>query len=140
MVPAERQLRVIQITCVAFTAACIYFTFSILRSAERPFSVLQGVVVLCALWSASSGFMVQRLFNRIGSRKLSPDGRSTPLGRWKVGHLMRLATATSVGLWALLLHIFGSPSWLAGAVYALALVLLLIWSPGTASESVNPTS
>jgi hypothetical protein len=128
----ERQLRVFQVVCVVFVAVCFIFTRTLFRQAEPANSFEQGLFVLLALWSAYSGFRLQQTVNRVRtSAHLPPDNRSTPIRRWRAGHLMRLASATSVGLWGMILNFVGSPTWLVGAMFGLGLILLLIWSPGS---------
>lgn len=135
----ERQLRLLQIVCVVFVASCFIFTRTLFRQAEPDRSFEQGLFVLLALWSVYSGFRLQRMFSRVRtSAHLPPDNRSTPIRRWQAGHLMRIASATSVGLWGMILHFVGSPPWLVGAMFGLGLVLLLIWSPGSNPAAPEP--
>ncbi|MBI3476877.1 MAG: hypothetical protein HY010_14180 [Acidobacteria bacterium] len=42
---------------------------------------------------------------------------------------MRLASATSVGMWGLVLYYFNGPLWVVDAAFAVGLILLLTWRP-----------
>ena len=129
----ERQLRILQAVCVIFVTSCVVLSNS-LRPTGHSTALVQVLIVLLALWSAYSGFRMQRILTRARSNspQLAPDPRSTPFARWRVGNIVRLAFATSVGLWAMILGLFGSPSWLVFAMYGLALLLLPLWRPGNA--------
>jgi hypothetical protein len=132
----QRPLRVAQVICVLFTTTCFLVAHSVIHVTERPLSIEQGLVVLLALWTAGSGFSLQHKLThvRVGSGQPPASSRSTPAARWRVGNLMRLATATSVGLWALILHVIGGSSLLVDLLFGLGLALLLIWSPGPSPD------
>lgn len=89
------------------------------------------LVTLAAIWSAVSGFTLQR---RIVNRpaRVRGSGKSTPFTRWRAGHVVRLWSAASVGLWALLLSDFAGPRWLVSVFFVFSLLLLLLWWPGPA--------
>ena len=134
----ERQLRIIQVLCIVFVASCILLTHSLVHGTKHISFTLQIVAILFALWTAYSGFWLQRLLARVGSnpeRLPATNKKSTPFTRWRAGHLMRLATATSVGLWGFVLYFLGGSSWLVDALLALGLLLLLLWSPGSSPDS-----
>jgi hypothetical protein len=132
----ERQLRIFQIICILFTAVCAWLTHWLTQidPLDRHASTIsQGFVVLAALWSAVSGFTMQRKIARLKPRP-GQSARSTPSTRWLLGHILRLATAVSVGLWAFFLHFIGGYPWLTDSIFGLSLILLLIWQPGTTPE------
>lgn len=132
MTKPERQLRIVQLACILFLVICIlvfYFVFVGSREPTPTVTITQGVVVLLALWSAVSGFTVQRKFLQPRTQRTST--KSTPLSRWKAGNIIRLYSAMSVGLWALVLYEVGGALWIAGALFAMSLILLLTWRPGT---------
>ena len=85
------------------------------------------MLMVGAAWSAISGFTFQR---RIVRRRPSRSGKSTPFTRWRAGHIIRLWTATSLSLWAVVLSDWGGPHLVVNALFAMGLVLLLFWSPG----------
>lgn len=74
---------------------------------------------------------MQRKFER---PKANPP-QSTSLTRWRAGHMVRLFSATAVGMWALLLSIFNAPLWTADLLFALGILLLLIWRPDAAPRA-----
>jgi len=89
----ELQLRLVQGGMVLFVVVCI-FVQHLETVQTHAITAVQWVVVVAAIWSAISGFTLQRKINH--PRK--PPITSTPLARWKAGHLYRLSSATAVGL------------------------------------------
>ena len=131
MTKPERQLRLLQIPYVGFALLCFWFAGSLPSNhSGRATTVVQVLMVLVAIWSAESGFWVQRYLARWGNRPTRSVRSSTPLRRWRAGHLFRLASALSVSLWGLVLHQIGGSAWLADILIGAGLVLLLIWRPG----------
>ena len=127
----ERKLRFLQVVDTLFLAGC--FLVKRVGTVETHGTVAtDGWVVVMAIWSAISGFTLQRRINRTSAEPRNRPRKSTPLGRWRAGHIWRLSSATSVGLWALVLHYFGGSEWLVNALFGLAFLLLLVWRPGDA--------
>lgn len=136
----QRQLRLVQATCLLVLGACILLTYW--RGHENlgtssSVGVGQGIIILLALWSATSGFTMQRKLQR---RTQARSSKSTPFTRWRTGHIFRLWSATAVAIWALLLYDFHGPLWIADVLFGLAMVLLLIWKPdiAPARDEVTP--
>jgi len=125
----ERGLRILQIAQIAFIVACFFVKRLGNVETSGAISLVQWFIVAGAVWSAISGFSVQRRFNR-SDRPQNRTKKSTALSRWRAGHTMRLASATAVGLWGMVLHYSGGPDWLVNSLLGLALLLLLIWKPG----------
>ena len=138
MTSPERGLRILQIAQIAFIVACFFVKRFGNGETTGAISAVQWFIVAGAVWSAISGFTVQRRLNRSEGRSQNRTKKSTPRSRWKAGHVMRLASATAVGLWGLFLHYSGGPDWLVNGLLGLALVLLLIWRPGTAPAETQP--
>ena len=85
--------------------------------------------MVAAVWTAISGFTIQRRIVNRPARSRRPSSKSTPFTRWPAGHIVRLWTAMTVGLWALLLSVFAGPPLAVNALFALGLLLLLVWTP-----------
>src|SRR5882762_6723282 len=130
---AERQLRLVQVACILLVVACILVTN--FGKHERPdaITITQWLVIVSAIWTAVSGFTVQR---RI-VRPRPGSGRSTPFSRWRAGHMLRLWSAAMVGAWALVLHEIGGPAWLVDTLFTLGLLLLLTWRPGASPATTQ---
>jgi hypothetical protein len=92
---------------------------------------MQSVIVLCAIASALMGFIGQRMFQRTPSQSVPEKQNPSLLTRWFAGHIIRFATAESVALFGLVLHMLGSSSTLVNVMFICGLLLLLIWQPGT---------
>lgn len=132
----ELQLRLLQGGCILFLVACILLLhFGVLGSLElagREIKLTQLLMIVGAIWSAAAGFTFQRRVARAATR---PSARSTPFTRWKVGHVMRLGSATSVGMWRLVLYYFQGPLWVVDTILAVALILLVTWRPGASPNT-----
>lgn len=133
----ENQLRLVQAACVVVVLTSIRVSLRIQKT-PHGISTVQWLVIALAIGSAVSGFTLQR---QIVKGPVRPQRRSktlTPFTRWKAGNLVRLACATSVGLWALVLNEYGGPAWLVNSFFAIGLLLLLIWRPGASPAATQP--
>ena len=124
MSPVAR-LRLIQLGCIALEIACMALTYWRHNPYEVPLTARHWIVMAGAAWSAISGFTIQR---RMVHGPLRP-GKSIAFRRWKLGNIIRLWTATSLGFWAVVLSDWGGPHLVVNALFAIGLVLLLFWSP-----------
>jgi len=131
----ERQLRVAQIGCILVLLASIRLAIKV-QGKTQGSKVVQWVLIVLALVCAVQGFAVQQ---RIVNPKRMPKrgARSTPFSRWRAGNVVRLMFATAVGLYGLCLSEFGGAVWQTSSIFALAMVLLLIWSPGASPASTD---
>lgn len=123
------RLRLVQLGSVVLVLACIALVYWRRNPAAVAISARHWLVIVAALWTGLSGFSFQRrMLNRPARATGSP--RSTPLTHWRAGHLVRLWTAMSLGVWAVLLSDLAGPRWMVNALLAIALLLLVLWSPG----------
>jgi hypothetical protein len=135
----ELQLRLFQGGCILFLLACILLLhFGVLGSLEpagREMNLTQFLMIGGAIWSAAVGFTFQRRVTRAATRPQRPSARSTPFIRWRAGHVMRLGSATSVGIWGLALYYFHSPLWVVNTILAVGLILLVTWRPSASPDT-----
>jgi len=103
---------------------------------EIPLTARHWIVMAGGLYSAIAGFTVQRRIVHGPSR----SGKSIAFRRWRLGHIIRLWTATSLGFWAIVLSDWGGPHLVVNGFFAVGLVLLLLWSPGAVPDDseINP--
>ena len=138
----EFQLRLLQGGCLLFLVAWILLLhFGALGSREaagRELKLTQLLMLVGAIWSAVVGFTFQRKLTRIATLSRRSGNKSTPFTRWKAGHIVRLATATSVGTWGMALYYFRGPLWVVDTVSAIALILLAAWKPGSSPNASVP--
>jgi hypothetical protein len=133
-----RDLRIVQVVCILLAlsgALLIHMGKAGNRGAVTP---VHWFVALAAVYCAVSGFTFQRKMTQGTSRPQQMMKEPTPFSRWRVGHLMRLATATAVSLWGAVLSVYGALSWLAYALSGLGFLLLLIWTPGRIPIPTQP--
>ena|SRR5579863_10646430 len=133
----EHQLRLVQVANIIFIAVCFFIKRIGTVETHDTLTVRDWIAIVAAIWSAVSGFTVQRRINNASTRP-QKSSRSTPLGRWKVGNVLRLYTATAVAGWGLVLHYFGGPEWIVNVLFGLAMLLLLIWRPGANPARAQP--
>jgi hypothetical protein len=131
MNPAIFTMRIVQCAIIVSVLMFIYVLHIIQPAAQSVSATMQWTIVLCAIVSALMGFIVQRIFLRAPSPSLPVKPNSTPRSRWFAGHIIRFATAESVALFGIVLHMLGSSSILVTVMFASSLILLLIWQPGT---------
>jgi hypothetical protein len=135
-----RTLRMCQIACIALVLFCLLMVFQIPTSSGRNSSpAMQWIAIAGALSCAVEGFNMQKKILR-GPRNRRVGSKSTPVSRWMVGNVLRIAFAVSVSLWGFLSHIYGSPGWLAVSLIGVGLILLLIWRPGSCPASEDQTA
>jgi hypothetical protein len=131
MNPVIFQLRIMQIVFIV-SVGLFYYVLSIIQpTAHAVNPTIQSVLVLCAIAFVLMGFIVQRMMLRTPSQSLPEKQNSILLNRWFAGHILRFATAESVALFGVVLHIFGSSSVLVNVMFLCSLLLLLIWQPET---------
>lgn len=133
-----RDLRVVQVACILLALSSAWL---IGLGRSRGYGALTPVhwfITLAAIYCAVTGFTFQRKMTKRLSRSQQTTRGSTPFSRWRVGHLMRLATATAVSLWGAVLSVYGAPSWLGYALCGLGLLLLLMWNPGDLPVTSQP--
>lgn len=139
MARPDFRLRVVQGVCILFIVLCILLlhlgVLGSLEPAGREIKLVQFLIIVGAVWSAVVGFTFQRKMSRTAKRPQLGGSKSTPFIRWKAGHVMRLGSATSVGIWGLVLYYFLGPLWVVDTVLAVALVLLIGWKPGPGPEN-----
>ncbi|SRR5258707_4929083 len=126
----ERQLRLVQVACIGTLLTSIRISLRV-QGTTHGSSLIQWIVIVLALSCALQGFALQRQI--VKDRPRPPQRRlrlSTPFARWRAGNLVRLASATAVGLWALVLSENGGRAFPVDALFVVGTILLLIWRPG----------
>jgi hypothetical protein len=135
----ERQLRIVQVGCALVLLEC----FRVARTIRvtQTSTLVQWIVIALALSCVWNGFLTQRLIVRGPKSRHRRSTRSTPFIRWRAGNIVRLAFATSVGLYGLVLRVLGGPPWQANCLLALGMILLLVWKPGQSPkpQTVEPS-
>jgi hypothetical protein len=141
MSPTISQLRIMQFVMIV----SVLFIFFISRSLPVPSlsadPSMQWAIVVCAIASGVSGFILQRILLRASGQASRSPQASTPLARWRIGHMVRFATAESVALFGFVLRSLGASSTFVYLLFGGGMLLLVLWQPGalpTETESQNP--
>lgn len=125
-----RQLRLAQGICIVLASSCIWLIGRTRSASHLEMRAIHWAIILVAIYCAAVGFTMQRKLTKGPSQSRQPKTSSTPVTRWRAGHLFRLYTALSVALWGAVLSIYKRPLYLAYSLAALSLFLLVIWRPG----------
>ena len=100
----------------------------------------QWSIVICAITSALMGFVLQRIMLRAPSQSLPAMKNADLRGAWFTGHVVRFATAESVALFGFVLGMMGNTSSVVTALFAISLLLLLLWQPGAVPTQTESQS
>ena len=133
-----RHFRVIQMFCILTVASCVRVAMKV-SGTSPEITRFQWVVIALGLWAIPSGFLLQRQIVGHSDKPGRRSTRFTPLTRWSVGNLTRLATANSVALWGVVLREIGGPAWLTYFFFAMGGLLLLVWKPGASPQQFKRT-
>ena len=131
----EQHFRVLKIFCIL----AVISSAEVALKVKKPctgLTLTQCFVIAMGAWAIASGFIIER---RILSKPYK-SGRSTLLGRWRAGNLVRVMSATSVALWGLILRENGGPAWLAYLYAGIGALLLLIWRPTSSPQFAGESS
>jgi hypothetical protein len=127
MLTTTRHFRIVQVFCI-FVVLCSFQVALRVDKTSPEVTPLQWVWIGMGVWATVSGFILERQIVRYPKRS-RPSTRSTPFSRWRAGNLIRVASATSVACWGLILRESGGPALIANILFAVAGLLLLIWKP-----------
>ncbi|MGA1986756.1 MAG: hypothetical protein ABSG72_10845 [Candidatus Sulfotelmatobacter sp.] len=128
------RLRILQWACILSVLACIWVSRLGRHEWQGSLTTRHWIVIVLAIWSAISGFTLQRRIVNRPARSKKAASPSTAFSRWRAGHAARLWMAATVGYWALLLCEFAGPPWLVNVFFGLSLLLLLVWTPGVVPD------
>jgi hypothetical protein len=131
MNPITRQLRIIQVAMIVSVGLFYYVRSTTPPAAHKLNPTVQWAIVSCAVASALMGFIVQRILARSPGTSHPGSQISARFSPWFAGHILRFATAESVALFGFVLHTLGGPPVLVNCLFAGAMLLLLLWQPGT---------
>jgi hypothetical protein len=132
MKTAAQRLRILQIACILMVLACVGASRLGRREWLGRLTAVHYVMIVGAIWSAVSGFTLQRRIANRPTESRRPLAASTPFTRWRAGNIWRIWSATMVAGWALCLSEFAGPPWLINFFFAVGLLLLLVGTPGAA--------
>jgi len=131
MVREQKMLRIIQIVFVVFGALQFLNVHFIPSNVPTgTLTLFQGLVVVIAVSDNVIGILLQRILVK-GPGRISAVGKAATLAqRWLIANVVRLALSLSTSLFGLVLHMTGSPNWLAQALIGLGILFMVVVSPG----------
>jgi hypothetical protein len=128
MLTTERHFRVVQVLCVLVVLACFQVALKVDKTSTE-ITPIHWIVIGMGVWAIMSGFIVERKIVSYPKTASHPSTRSAPFSRWRASNLVRVASATSVALWGLILRTNGGPASIAYTLIAIGGLLLLAWRP-----------
>lgn len=132
MIPPARVMRIIWFGFVLSGVMLIYIVVTIPDRAPGPMgSATQVILTLVALAAVFLGFLMPRILRRDARR--AREGRTGPvaLNAWFRDNLIGLAWIYSCNLFAFILHFFRAQVGLIELLFAVGMISLLLWQPGT---------
>jgi hypothetical protein len=136
MLKTERQFRIAQLFCIVVVLACFQVSLKVDKTSPE-ITPIQWILVAMGVWAIFSGFLLERQIVSYPKMARRPSAQSTPFSRWRAGNLIRIASATSVALWGLILRENGGPKAIAYTFFAIAILLLLAWRPSVRPVDVT---
>ena len=135
MTVSERKFRFLQLFCILVVVTCIRISIKV-QGTTGGSLFIQWAVFMLALSCVVQGFMLQRRIINLDPSIRRPV-RSTPFTRWRAANLTSLMVPTAVGCWALILSESGGRAWQVISLFALSLLLLIIWTPSRSPNATN---
>ncbi len=129
------RLRLVQIAGILLLLECMRLSRSMGREWNGTLTASHWFIIVLGSWAVVSGFTIQRTITKKRPRRTSST--STPFTRWRAGNIVRLVMAYTVGLYGFCLSVFGGPPLVVRLLFALGILLLLIWTPGPIPEQTK---
>ena len=128
------RLRLVQIAGILVLLECMRLSRSMGREWNGTLTAAHWFFIVTGVSAGILGFTVQR---RIVNRQKKSSSTSTPFNRWRAGNMVRLVMAYTVGLYGFCLSVFGGPPLAVHVLFALGLLLLLVWMPGRVPDQTK---
>lgn len=125
-------MRIIWFGFVLSAVMLIYLVFVLpVRTPETAGITVETGITVVALVDVALGFLAQRFMARF-TKPLS-EGRqpATALNAWLSRNLVSIACIYSCILFAFVLHMLGARAGLVEFLFAVGMISLLLWQPGT---------
>ena len=138
MTPPERTMGIMKYAFIVSVLLFIVVAVKVPSSAAHPPQRAVELVIACfALANVVLGFSARPLLHRLLQANAGAASNTTPLGQWLSANIVTLAFIESCALFALVLHLVGSSSKVVGVLFVVALVALIVWSPGPPPTTVD---
>ena len=132
MDPLDSSLRLLRIIHGAMLASVVLYAgvAESARSSEHPPAVLLPALAAMGAGLAAGAFILRRMWVESAEERLrlAPDDTAA-LNRWRAGHITTFALAEAIALYGLVLRVLGAPFLHAAGFYAIAVLLLLMFTP-----------
>jgi len=121
---------------LSFIVASLMFVFVVARvptqAPQQPVSpAFEWAVTAMALIDDVIGLNGRRFYFWMTKRVSENARAATPLGRWMTANVMSLAFIESCILFGMVLHFIGANVRLVQLLFAVGILSLIFWSPGT---------
>jgi hypothetical protein len=131
MVREQKALRIMQVVFVVF-ALLLFPQMRYLTPAQPPgpLTLFHKLVALIAIADCVIGIVLQRILIKNPGESLPIGTVATPSQRWLIANVVRLAFSLSTCLFGLVIHMTGSPNWLAQGLVGLGILFMVVVAPG----------
>lgn len=134
-------VRVVRTMKYAFVVSVFLFIYVTIRvpskAARPPQQSFELIIVMLALINLALGLNGRRFWGRLAQANAGRTSNTTPLNQWFSANVFSLAMIESCALFAVVLHMLGSPTKLVGILFGCALLALFVWSPGAPPATDN---
>lgn len=139
--PAKFMMLVLKL---AFIVSGLLFIVVVARvptqTPQQPVSpAFEWAVTVLGIIEDVIGLNGRRLFLWLAKRAPGNAQASTPLGRWMTGNVMSLAFMETCILFGMVLHFVGARVRLVELLFAVGMISLVLWSPGTPPAAKQET-
>ena len=128
---AERTMRILKIGFIVSVLAFLYIAIRIpSKQIHPPNQTLELVISALALINIGLGFAARPFLMRMAKINNARTGNGSALNQWFTANICSLAMMESCALFALVLHMLGSPTRIVGILFGAALLAMLVWNAG----------
>jgi hypothetical protein len=135
-VSAQRALGIVRVLKLSFLVAGAMFIFLVIRIPARPAtapsSAVEIAISVVALMCVVAGFFVPTLIRMPAAPRLPGNSTSAPpINQWFARCILSLAFLDACNIFAVVLHFLGARVQFVELVFAIGMLSLIFWSPGT---------
>jgi hypothetical protein len=131
----QQAVRIARVLKLSFIIAGAMFIFLAVRipakASAQPTSAVELIISIVALAAVGAGFFVPKLIALPSEPSLLASTMSAPVKQWFARCVLSLALFNTCNLFALVLHFLGARVQVVELDFALGMLSLVFWNPGT---------
>lgn len=131
MTDPERTMRIMKYAFIVSVLLFIVVTMRIpSKAVHPPQNIFEVIIVALALVNVALGFAARSFLGKLARANAGRAGNGAPLNQWMSANVVSLAMIESCALFAVVLHMLGSPARVVGMLFGCAIIAFFVWSPG----------